>query len=259
MWNNKEFPYLYETHLHTSQASACAKNTGYDMAKAAHEYGYTGIIVTDHAWGGNTCVDRSLPWRTWVEQFSLGYMDALRYAENNDFDVFWGFEAGFNATEFLIYGLSPEWMMEHPELHDASVKEMYEIVHSAGAMMIQAHPFRDEDYIPHMRLFPHHADGIEGINATHSSHLSKSHNNPIYDEMSIVYGNAYDFPFTAGSDVHTTQMFGGGMAFSHRLNSIDDYIKAVLGRERYILTNGDAEYMNDTLTRDYDYSFLRKG
>lgn len=256
-WNNKEYPYLYETHLHTVQGSACAHNTGYEMAKAAYEYGYTGIIVTDHAWGGNTRVDRSLPWGEWVEQFAVGYYDAKRFSDSHDFDVFWGYEAGFDATEFLIYGVSPEWMIAHPELHDADVAEQYELIHGAGGMVIQAHPFRDENYIPHQRLFPHHVDGIEAINATHSSHLSMSHNNPLFDEEAVVYGHTYDFPVTAGSDSHTTNLFGGGMAFTHRLASIDDFIKAVLTRERYIVTNGDASYFSDTLAKEYDYSFLK--
>jgi len=257
-WNNKDYPFLYETHIHTYQGSACAKNNGYDMAQAAYEYGYTGIIITDHAWGGNTRVDRSLPWKEWVEQFALGYLDAKRFADTHDFDVFWGYEAGFNGTEFLVYGVSPEWMINHPKLRDADEKEHYEMIHEAGGMVIQAHPFRDEEYIPLQRLFPHHVDGVEAINATHSSHLSMSHYNPLFDEQAIVYANAYKFPMTAGSDAHTTSLFGGGMAFSHRLDSIDDFIHAVLTKEKYVLTNGDVSYMNDTIIQEYDYSFLKK-
>lgn len=257
MWNNKEYPYLYETHLHTSQASACAHNTGYEMAAAAKEYGYTGMFVTDHAWGGNTCVDKSLPWDEWVKLFAEGYYDAKRFGYENDFDVFFGFEAAFNGTEFLIYGLSPEWLISHPQMHDASIEEQYRLVHKAGGLVIQAHPFRDESYIPHQRLFPHHVDGVEGLNATHSCHLSMSHNNTLYDDQAIVYGYANNLLFTAGSDVHTTQMFGGGVAFSHRLTSGQDYVRAILGKEKYIVTNGDRSYMADTLARDYDYVFLK--
>ena len=34
--------YLYETHMHTSEASACAGSTGAQMARAYKEAGYTG-------------------------------------------------------------------------------------------------------------------------------------------------------------------------------------------------------------------------
>ena len=57
-----EYPYLYEAHLHMNTGSACGNNTGAEMMKACKEYGYTGAFVTDHNWGGNTAIDRSLPW-----------------------------------------------------------------------------------------------------------------------------------------------------------------------------------------------------
>lgn len=113
---HSEYRYLYETHLHTRQGSACARFTGMEMARAAKEYGYAGIIVTDHNWGGNTSVSRELSWDTWIDQFKKGYEDALEYGQKNDLDVFWGYEAGYRGTEFLIYGISPQWMKEHPEL-----------------------------------------------------------------------------------------------------------------------------------------------
>ena len=62
----KEYPYLYETHLHTSEASACVGSTGKDMAQACKDAGDTGIIVTNHNWHGNHCIDPSLPWEKWI-------------------------------------------------------------------------------------------------------------------------------------------------------------------------------------------------
>ena len=48
--------YKYETHLHTSQASACASASGDDYIEKYIQAGYAGIIVTDHFFQGNTCV-----------------------------------------------------------------------------------------------------------------------------------------------------------------------------------------------------------
>lgn len=238
----KEYPYLYETHLHTSQASACARYTGADMARAAKEYGYTGIIVTDHNWGGNTCIDRSLPWSEWIEAYCSGYRDAKNVGDKLGLDVFFGMEAGFNGTEFLLYGIDEEWLKANPAVGSAGVEELYCMMQKAGAMMIHAHPFREEYYIPEVRLFPEFIDGVEGINATHSNPKSTGHNNPSYDTQAIAYAAKYNFPLTAGSDIHTTELFGGGMAFKRRLSSIEDFVKAVLSGEDYILTNGDNCY-----------------
>ena len=101
----EEYPYLYETHLHTSQASACARSTGAEMARACKEYGYTGIFVTDHNWGGNTTIDARLDWNAWVDQFSLGYEQSRQEGERIGLDVFFGYEAGYDGTEFLLYGI----------------------------------------------------------------------------------------------------------------------------------------------------------
>ena len=238
----EEYPFLYETHLHTSQSSACAHNSGKEMAMAAKQYGYTGIVVTDHNWGGNTCIPKSLPWGEWVDEFAKGYYDARECGDKIDLDVFWGYEAGYNGTEFLIHGTTPEWLKAHPELRDATVEEQFEIVHNYGGIVVHAHPYREEYYIPEIRLFPKFVDAVEGVNATHSCHKSVSHNDPIYDDRAIAYANKENLPMTAGSDVHSTVMFGGGMAFKKRLKSSKELCEEILRGTDYILTNGDRYY-----------------
>ena len=39
--------YLYEVHLHTTAASACARSTGAEYIPYYKNLGYDGIIVTD--------------------------------------------------------------------------------------------------------------------------------------------------------------------------------------------------------------------
>lgn len=77
--------------------------------------GYAGIVVTDHFFYGNTAVDRSLPWKDWVEQFCKGYEHAKEEGDKIGLQVFFGWESGYHGTEFLIYGLNKEWLFEHPE------------------------------------------------------------------------------------------------------------------------------------------------
>lgn len=241
----EDYPYLYETHLHTSESSACAQNTGEEMARACKEAGYAGIIVTDHSWYGNNCIDKNLPWEQWVEAFCKGYENAHRWGMEHDFQVFFGYESCYRGTEFLIYGADKIWLKEHPVIKDASIEEQYRLIHEAGGMVIQAHPFRDEDYIPEIRLFPEWVDGVEGINATHSSHLSTHHNQPVWDEQAVSYSLQHHLPMTAGSDVHTTLIFGGGVAFKRKLASIQDYCSAILSGEDYLLTNGDTWFTKE--------------
>lgn len=237
-----EYPYLYETHLHTSEASACAVSSGREMAQACKQAGYTGIIVTNHNWHGNHCIDDRLPWEQWIMAYAKGYEEAKCWGDANGLDVFFGYESYYQGTEFLIYGVDVTWLIRHPEIKDATIAEQYEWIHEAGGMVIHAHPFREEPYIPEIRLFPQYVDGVEGINATHSSHLSKSHNDPAFDRKAIAYSQKHQLPMTAGSDVHSTYIFGGGVAFRRKLHDVRDYCEAIRSGEDYVMTNGDAWY-----------------
>lgn len=233
---SEEYPYLYETHLHTCNASACGKNTGREMAEAAKAAGYTGIIVTDHNWGGNTSIDRELPWDEWIDGFAEGYRQAKETGDQIGLDVWFGMEAGFNGTEFLIYGVTPGWMIQHPELMSSSPSEMSRIVHEGGGIFVQAHPFREESYIPEVRLFPDIVDGAEMINA--------SNRMPEFNERAIAYANENGLPGTAGSDIHRKELLGAGIAFRNRLSFVQEFCDAIRNRGDYVMTDGRVWYDN---------------
>ncbi len=231
-----EYPYFYETHMHTSQGSACASCTGAEIARAYRDAGYTGIIITDHNWYGNTVIKGDLPWREWIARLALGYEEAAAWGEQNDLAVFWGYESCYDGNEFLIYGLSPAFLQDHPRIKDASVEEQYEIVKKAGGMVVHAHPYREASYIPRIRFFPGFVDAIEGINATHYNRFIK--NNGQYNQKAIAYAKEQQLPLTAGSDMHKTELFGGGMAFSEKLKDIRHFCQKVLSDQQYLLTDG---------------------
>ncbi|MCR4851581.1 MAG: PHP domain-containing protein [Lachnospiraceae bacterium] len=250
--NTDDYRYRYELHLHTSQGSACGRCPGADMARAAKEFGYDGIVVTDHAWGGNTAVDRSLPWREWMTQYLKGYEDAKAWGDKNGLLVMFGLETGFCGTEFLLYGLTPEYMLDTPEFWDATISEQLKLVHAGGGIVMQAHPYREEYYIPEIRLFPDDVDGVETINATHSSHLSKSHLGLEFNEKAIEYARKHNFPTCAGSDVHSTTMFGGGIMTRDRITDSKDLTDLLMSDEMYLLTDGDRIYDRyGNLLKDY--------
>lgn len=228
------YPFAYETHMHTCQGSKCGGNTGADMARAYKEAGYTGIIVTDHFFYGNTAPDRDLPWTDWVMEYCSGYEDARECGDKIGLDVFFGWESGYNGTEFLVYGLNKEWLLTHPEIRDASIPEQFELVHNEGGIVIQAHPFREESYIPEVRVFPEYVDGVEQINMAHY-HKKNITDGYMFNERAEKYAKEHDFPVTGGSDMHSTDLWFGGMAFKRRLEDIFDYNRCVMNREGIIL------------------------
>ncbi len=236
------FRYRYETHMHTSEGSRCARQNGRAMAEAYYEEGYDGIFVTDHAWGGNTAVDRTLPWKEWVKRFALGYEHAKEWGDRNGLKVWFGYESGYQGTDFLIYGITPEWLGNHPELHDASIPEQMDIIHAGGGIVVQAHPFREEAHIPEVRVFPEYVDAIEGINAMHSNPMNAESYRPDWNEKAIALAKQFGKPITAGSDAHSINLTGGGIVTRTPINKPDDLIRLLKSNEIYLLTDGEAIY-----------------
>lgn len=231
--------YWYETHMHTSEGSACGQNTGEEMARAYARAGYAGIIVTDHFFYGNTAVDRKLPWREWVETFCLGYEHARVEGEKWGLQVFFGWESGYDGTEFLVYGLDRDWLLAHPEIRDATVAEQFALVHAGGGIVSHAHPFREASYISQIRLFPEYVDAVEGRNAAnYRKGLKEDPPRLDYDELAIAYAKEHHLPMTAGSDQHSVEMLYGGMIFNRKLTDIHDFKHAVLAGEAVGLSDG---------------------
>src|SRR5690554_4723328 len=117
--------YLYETHMHTSEVSACASTSGAEQARIYKELGYDGIIVTDHFYNGNTAISRNMPWELWVENFTRGYENAKKEGDKIGLSVFFGWEESFQGNDFLVYGLDKDWLLNHPQILDWSIEEHY--------------------------------------------------------------------------------------------------------------------------------------
>ena len=215
--------FLYETHMQTCQASACGKSTGKEHARFYKEQGFDGIILTDHFFGGNTSIDRSLPWEKRIDLFWSGYEDAKEEGDKIGLDVFFGLEQNIHFDEYLIYGLTKEYMKAHPEMEHWTRRQQLEEVHRAGGCVIQAHPFRIRDYMDRIRIGVGYSDGIEVANAG---------NEPLDDARAWRYGQEKGLVMTAGSDNHrspATTLFG--VRLEKRLTSIDDYVKIILEKE----------------------------
>ena len=157
--------FLYETHMHTCQVSACGVSTGKEHVHFYRDAGYTGIIMTDHFFRGNTAVDRELPWKDRINWLWSGYEDAKAEGDKVGLDVFFGLEQNFAGDEYLVYGLTKEYMMEHPEMEHWTRRQQLEEVHRAGGCVIQAHPFRIRGYMDRIRIGTAYSDGIEAANA----------------------------------------------------------------------------------------------
>jgi hypothetical protein len=214
--------FIYETHLHTVQGSACGVSRGRDYVRKYRNLGYSGVMVTDHFYNGNTAIDRDLPWKKWVEQFCKGYEEARDEGEKIGFTVFFGWEETFKGDDYLIYGLDKAWLLEHPEAAHWSRKEQYDEVHKAGGCVVQAHPFRAAAYISTIHLSPKLCDAVE---------IANGGNEPEWDALASEYAKRIGLPVTAGSDIHHVEQIDNGpifgVCFENKLETIHDYVNAV--------------------------------
>lgn len=240
-------PFLYETHLHTSEGSACGTSSGSEYIKPFYDAGYSGFFVTDHFFGGNTASPRDADWQNRINIYCSGYEKALKAAElfnkeNNlenterEFKVFFGIEQTFNGDDYLIYGLNKQWLLEHPEIETMRHAELFYTVNQFGGLLIQAHPFRMRNYINAIHLHPRDVHGVEIYNAA---------NKQSENVMARIYADEYNFPVTSGSDIHNIAYISeskkegklplGGMAFEKPLNSVFDYVNNVKERKYTLL------------------------
>lgn len=220
--------YLYEPHLHTAEASRCARNPAAAQAAFYKNAGFDGIIVTDHFLGGNTTVPGDLPWEERVELFCRGYELAKAEGEKIGLKVFFGWEYSYMGVDFLTYGLDKQWLLRHPDIDKLFINDYLDLVRDEGAYVIHAHPFREEPYIPVIQLMPRKVDAVEVLNANRGDFENR---------LAADYAKAYGLTAAAGSDNHRgMQPRLCGIGTKKRLESIEDFIDAMKSEKFKIIT-----------------------
>jgi hypothetical protein len=236
--------YLYETHLHTVQSSACGVSRGRDYIRRYIDAGFSGIIVTDHFFRGNTAINRHLPWRDWVNEFCRAYEETREAGEKLGLDVFFGWEETCDGCDDdLVYGLDKAWLLEHPESRRWTRGEQYRTVKQYGGCVVQAHPFRQHYYISRINLSAGCVDAVEAANAGNQEQS--------YDALAARYATRLGLPMTAGSDIHEAGQFDWGEIFGvyldEKLDSITGYTAAITGKSIAGLktSEGRCDYSGD--------------
>jgi len=220
--------YLYETHLHTSESSKCGSSAGADYIKGYIDKGYSGIIVTDHFFNGNTAISRKLPWESWVNRFCLGYERAKEEGDRRGLSVFFGWEETFDGCDdYLVYGLDKKWLLAHPEARSWTRGEQHRRVREAGGCVIQAHPFRQRFYIPRIVLSAGCVDGVEVANGGNSD--------PSFDALAYRYAKKIGKPMITGTDIHESSSIYYndlyGVYSNKKLDTIEDFVKMILNND----------------------------
>lgn len=217
--------YKYEMHVHTRPCSG----GGADIREHIDDLiskGYSGMVVTNHFYNGDNRIDKNLPWEEFVDAYRQDYLYGLEYAQKVDFGLLFGLEENVGGgQEILIYGTDADFIAAHPELKTASAEQIADIIHSAGGLVYQAHPYRARHYVS--RPFPldclDKLDGIEVFNAA---------NEPEWNEHAQNLANELRLACVAGSDGHGTGTAGcAGIVAQERIKSNNDLVRILKNKE----------------------------
>ncbi len=158
--------FKYEMHMHSSPCSGGGAPIERHIEMLKNK-GFSGGVITNHFFRGDTKIDRTLPWADFVDAYNEDYERGKKKARLYDLDLHFGIEEHIGGgKEILVYGITPDFLYRHPELASAGVSDYALAVHKAGGLVFQAHPFRDRWYISDpgpiddIRLI----DGIEVFN-----------------------------------------------------------------------------------------------
>lgn len=221
--------YKYETHLHTFPVSKCAVAGVRESLEFYKKLGYDGVFITNHFLDGNINVDRSKPYEEQIDFYFSDYEEGVEIGKELGIKVFCGVELSYRGTDFLVYGLDKEWYKSHPEIMEMKKTDELSFLMENGALVIQAHPYREATYIDHIRLFPRNIHGVETVNASRTDKEN---------EMAKIYAEHYGLLKFAGSDNHAgaKKQKLAGVSFLEPVSDEIDFVEMIKSGKSEIFT-----------------------
>lgn len=181
---------LIDLHAH-SALSRCCKIDGKDNLIVAKEFGMDGFVLTNH-------YDKSYLINDDKIEYANRYINEYYYVKKCSIELgikcFFGIEVTMskhNNCHVLVYGVSPEWLVNYPNLYDLEMSELYELVHKYNGIVVQAHPLRKNINV---LLDTKYLDGIE-LN-------SHTINEGPHTEEILEIAKVNDLLVTSGGDFH---------------------------------------------------------
>lgn len=224
---------FFDLHCHTSGISRCCKLPFNSILDTDLSCGYDGIVLTNHytdydlkEYGVRGFVDR------YIEEFEK----TEGYARKIGMTAFFGAEITMSyneAVHLLIYGVTPEFLINNPDLPNLSQQALYEVCKNNGCALVNAHPYRYGMTVQDIKYL----DGVE-VNC-HFRHGS-CHEKELTE---IAKNNG--LALTCGCDYHgDSERPGGGIYLPNDIKSNEDLVKYIKCGKTFSIR------VNDPITRD---------
>lgn len=222
--------YKYELHCHTCAVSKCGRVSPEEVVKMYKEAGYDGIVITEHyspmTWFGRAvCAPQKK-----IDLYFESY-DRAKKCAGEDFTVLLGMEFRHYAcvNDYLVYGLTKEWLIKQKNLLAMSERRVYQMFHKAGFLVLQAHPYRPLIY----RHNPDFIDGVEVFNGKTEKKLNDKAKAWSREKVRKIE--------VSGSDFHKPENLAmGGIITKEPIKSNEDLLR--------ILKSGDYELIENYKT-----------
>lgn len=221
-----------ELHCHSCLVSACGRITPEETVEKYLEAGYSTLVITDHIsrdtyQSGNY---RGEPdWDAKVDFFMRSY-EALKAVAKGRLHVLLGAEVRIDshaAQDYLIYGVTEEFLRTHSCLHSYHLQDLSRIVRDAGLLFVQAHPFRNFMVVTP----PKYLDGMEIYNGSTGQ-------SPYRCEIATLWAEYYNLIPTSGSDLHHPEKpISGGIETDEPITSNEQLLEILRSRNYRILRN----------------------
>ena len=212
--------YKYEMHCHTAMVSQCGRVEPRDIVRMYREKGYSGLVVTEHYSPLTFGINSYYKPQRLIDFYLSSYYEMKKY-EDADFTVLLGMELRHYATgaDYLIYGLEDTWLKQQGNLMALWEKQPYQLMHGAGYLVYQAHPFRP--YI--LRCNPDYIDGIEIYNGK----CDKTTN-----DKALEWAKRTGKLMVSGSDFHTPKHLArGGIITTHKITTNAELVETLKAQD----------------------------
>lgn len=228
--------YKLETHLHVKGTSPCAQTDEKTIAEIYKGKGYDGIVYTSHY--NSYLIDYyGMTAKEYNQNFVEHYNRLKQECQKVGIDVFFGMEfmpdctSYYNAdtpynAEFLIYGITPEFVLDGGErMFRNSVEGTSILCRENGWIFSQSHPFRTIITYRNASLL----DAAEVFNgyARHDSH----------NDQAEQFAKDNELIPLAGSDFHEPQDGGAGIILENAIKNERELVAEINRCKHEIVKN----------------------
>ncbi len=218
-----------ELHVHTSPVSRCGKVGAEQMVNQFINCGYDTIVITNHM--SPTLLKHVVPhltdWKEIIDFYLADYHLAKKIA-GDKMNVLLGmeFRTNHNINDYLVYGIDEQFLYDTGNIFDKEIKDVIPVIHDAGGIVIQAHPFRNDMTV----VGPSLLDGIEAYNFA-AKHDSRN-------DIAVLWAKKYDLLATCGQDYHNTEyIIGAGILTDTEIKDEKQLVN-ILKSRNFKMTDG---------------------